>query len=244
VDARIRHLGKPPIVEAVIHWQARGERPFDLEGWKEALTKQLPGYGSPEPIQQFEAMMFFQEDASSSSHKRRVEGLRYTSDDKRQIVQFKRDGVVFSRLEPYENWEQLLSAASPVWQVFLQFAAPREVDRLGVRFINRLPGVKPDGLDRVFREPLTCPANLPLSEFVYQSTFRVPEEPLAIRVIKLLQPIVASDVSDLFIDCDVFTTKPMPCDPRSTSDALARMRMLKNLIFFSLLTDEKLRSFE
>lgn len=246
LDGRIRHLGNPPIVEAVIHWQARAEDAFDLEKWRESLGIQMTGYGAPEPIQQFEAMVFFQDDTSSSSHKQRVDGIRFTSDDKRHITQFKRDGVVFSRLKPYVDWEQFTGEALRVWKVFVDFAAPAEIQRLGVRFINHLPAVEAHSLGRILIDPPTCPANLPLNEFVYQSTFRVPGRPFGVRVIKLLQPGTQypAEASGLFLDCDVYSTKPVECEPEAVTDALAEMRQLKNRIFFSLLTDEAIREFE
>ncbi len=245
-DETFPHLAKPPIVEAVIHWQARAERPFDLEEWMAALSTSMTGYGVPEPIRQFEAMMFVQGDAYSSSHKQHVDGFRFASDDNLQIAQIKRDGVVFSRLKPYQDWEQFTGEALRIWQIFLDFAAPIEIERLGVRFINHLPSVGAKSLEQVLQDPPNRPANLPLEEFVYQSIFRVPEQPFAIRVIKLMPPQVpsSSESAGLFLDCEVYSTKPLTCDPEAVNNALTNMRSLKNRIFFTLLTDEAIRDFE
>ena len=83
-------------------------------------------------------------------------------------------------------------------------------------------------------------------DFVYQSTFAVPDRPFAIRVIKLMQPSVPNspEGSGLFLDCDVYTTKPLPCEEKEMINTLAAMRRLKNSIFFSLLTTETLKNFE
>lgn len=239
------HLANPPIVEAVVQWQARAERPFDLEVWKSAFAASMTGYGAPEPIRQIEAMMLVQGDGASSSHKHLVEGLRFTSDDNLNIAQIKRDGVVFSRLKPYQDWEQFTGEALRIWHIFLDFAAPIEIERLGVRFINHLPSVGAKSLERVLQDPPNRPANLPLEEFVYQSIFRIPEQPFAIRVIKLMQTQVpnSSESPGLFLDCEVYTTKPLTCDPEAVDNALTNMRSLKNRIFFTLLTDEAIRDF-
>lgn len=241
-----QHLSNPPIVEAVIHWQARAQKPFEEIGWKSALTEKLPEYRSCEPMHRFEAMMTLEGDGPKFESQQGLDGLRLTSDDKLQIVQFKRDGVVFSRLHPYQDWEQFSNAALKTWRAFVEIAEPVEIHRLGVRFINRIASAKPDGLKPVLREPPTCPANLPLIDFVYQSTFAVPDRPFAIRVIKLMQPSVPNspEGSGLFLDCDVYTTKPLPCEEQEMINTLAAMRRLKNSIFFSLLTTETLKNFE
>ena len=247
VDEKIRPLGNPPIVEAAIHWQARARKPFDLEGWKSGLSERLVGYGTPETIHQLQAMLLFQADepAVSADSKQFVDGLRFTSDDKLHIAQIKRDGVVFSRLKPYENWERFTEAALRIWRIYLDFALPDDIQRLGVRFINQIPLAGFDSLGRVLDAPPTCPANLPLNEFVYQSTFLVPNQPYAIRVIKLMQPQArgGEKAPGLFVDCDVYSTKPISREPKAIDEALADMRLLKNRIFFSLLTEDILKQF-
>ncbi len=67
-------------------------------------------------------------------------------------------------------------------------AAPLEIQRLGLRYINQIPIKGAESLGEVLREPPTCPSNLPLNDFVYQSTFTVPNHPFGIRVIKVMQP--------------------------------------------------------
>src|SRR6266540_4699021 len=92
------HLSNPPIVEAVIHWQARAQKPLEEIGLKVLLAEKLPTYRSCEPIQRFEAMMTMtiQEDAPSVQSRQGWDGLRLTSEDKLHIIQFTRDDVAFS----------------------------------------------------------------------------------------------------------------------------------------------------
>ena len=115
-----------------------------------------------------------------------------------------------------------------------------------IRFINHIPSASPETLAEILRDPPTCPSNLPLSDFVYQSTFTVPNEPFGIRIIKVMQPSVQGmpQSSGLFLDCDVFSTKSISCERSEMDDALVKMRWLKNKIFFSLLTDQTVQSFK
>jgi uncharacterized protein (TIGR04255 family) len=239
-------LKRAPIVEAVIHWQARALNSFEPEPLLAALTQKLPEYPSREPLQhvEFMAMVSGEETAPVLRHERGWQGFRLKSDDGRYVVQFKRDGIVFSRTQPYQHWEPFAASAKRVWKVFLELAAPVEVQRLGVRFINHFEGATAETLGEFLRDPPSCPSNLPLKEFVYQSTFEVPGHPFGVRVIKLLQPSIPGQPqsSGLFLDDDVFTTKAMTNDDEEIDTALARMRWLKNKVFYSLLADRTIQS--
>lgn len=132
-------LARPPIVEAVIHWQARAQNPLEQDALKQTLATRLPNYPQSAAMQGFGllATVSAKDETSVVQHKRRgFLGLRLTSEDARYIVQFLREGLTFSRTKPYEHWESFADAAKQAWQAFLDIAAPVETQRLGVRFIN------------------------------------------------------------------------------------------------------------
>lgn len=240
-------LARAPIVEAVIYWRARPQSAFDSNTLDKILAERLPQYSTREPLHQMKlmAMVSEKDDSSVVQHKRGWEGIRLKSSDGRYVVQFKRDGLVFSRTQNYDHWEPFLAAAKEAWQVYFDIAAPVEVQRLGVRFINQIPAATAENLAGFLREPPTCPSNLPLKEFVYQSTFDVPGHPFGIRVIKVMQPPMpdVQQSSGLFLDIDVFAAKAIPNEPRALDDALGQMRWLKNKVFFTLLTEAAVQSF-
>jgi uncharacterized protein (TIGR04255 family) len=243
------HLSHPPIVEAAIHWQARAQIPLEPEVLRSVLAQKLPEFRSCEPLHHIEMMATMSNEEGAIpqiQHLKGWYGYRLTSGDRRYIVQFTRDGVVFSRTQGYEDWERFTAAAKPVWLTFVEIAAPVEIQRLGVRFINQLPAATLATLEQFLCEPPTCPQNLSLKEFVYQSTFMVLDHPYEIRVIKMVQPSLPGlpQSSGLFLDCDVFTTKPIACDEPVVDGALAKMRWLKNKIFFTLLTDQAVQSLQ
>ncbi len=241
-------LSRPPIVEAVIHWQARAQNPLEQDALKQTLATRLPNYPQSISMQGFGLMatVSAKEETSVVQHKNRgFLGLRLTSEDGRYVVQFLRDGLTFSRTKPYEHWEPFAAAAKQAWQAFLDIAAPMETQRLGVRFINHIATATPTTLRDYLRDPPTCPSNMPLEEFVYQSTFSVPGHPFGIRVIKVMQPSMPElqQSSGLFLDIDVYSTSAIPNEPGALEHALTRMRSLKNKVFFSLLTDSAIESF-
>jgi uncharacterized protein (TIGR04255 family) len=241
-------LSRAPIVEAIIHWQARAQNALEPDALKQTLATRLPNYPQSAAMQRIGLMARLSpadEPPVVQHQKKGFVGLRLTSKDGCYIVQFVRDGLVFSRTKPYEHWEPFVDAAKQAWQVFVDLAAPVETQRLGVRFINHIAGATPATLRDYLRDPPTCPSNLPLEEFVYQSTFSVPGHPFGIRVIKVMQPSMPElqQSSGLFLDIDVFSTTAIPDEPGPLDQALTQMRWLKNKVFFSLLTDAAVKSF-
>lgn len=239
-------LSRPPIVEAVIHWQARAQKPLEPDTLRAALAELLPMYPRSEPMQEFGLLATLSaEDTGVAHQKKEFLGLRMTSDDGCYTVQFLRNGLVFSRTKSYQHWETFASAAKQAWQAFAEIASPVEIQRLGVRFINHIAVATPETLHEFLLEPPTCPSDLPLMEFVYQSTFAVPAHPFAVRVIKVMQPPTPElrQSSGLFLDIDVFSTKAIPNEPAALDAALAQMRRLKNMVFFALLTEKAVRTF-
>lgn len=230
-------LANSPIVEAVIHWQARSQHPFVPDSLRQELAAKLPEFPKCDPIQRFEpnALVSGKLDVEPQFRQQQAwNGFRLTSADGGYVAQFTRDGLVFSRTEPYEHWGPFTTEAKRAWQVYREVAAPSEIQRLGVRFINHLKAATLENLADFLREPPTCPSNLPLKEFVHQSTFSVPDYPFGVRVIKVMQSTGVLQSSGLFLDCEVFTTKPLETD-HEMEEALVKMRWLKNKVFFTLL---------
>ena len=245
------HLARAPIVEAVIHWQALAQRWPEKEDLKQELARRFPDYTTMRPQHEFrhhvELAVGAPDDERSKSSVA-WQGFRLTSNDERYVVQFLRGGVVFSRLAPYEDWSRFEAAAWPCWQAFLELCAPAGVQRIGVRFINRM--ALPQR-----RKPSDYLANMPKppkgsslqsESFLYQERYRVPETPYAVNVVRTQQP--SSDTRDeeraVILDIDVSVEQPAGLDAEAMHARLAEMRELKNEVFFRSITAKAVREFQ
>ena len=134
------HLEHAPIVEAIIEIRVRVESPWEESALREQLKAKLPSY--PKVISQsefrHELKMKTGQPPEQSFHDLGWKGLRLQSADDRYIAQFNREGFIFSRLQPYESWDQFKEEAMRLWNVYAELAKSLEVQRLGVRFINRI----------------------------------------------------------------------------------------------------------
>jgi uncharacterized protein (TIGR04255 family) len=240
------HLNRAPIVEAVVHWQARAERAWNPLDLRRLLADQFPDY--PEPKSQHEVALEATLDASETATRtqNRWQGFRLVSADERQIVQFTRNGLVFSRLQPYEDWQTFSQEAIRFWTTFAAVSGCSEIQRLGVRYINRISIRRADDAGTVLRELPSCLKllHLPVDGFFNQITLVVPESPFKMTVTEAIQLPARAAQSDLglILDIDVFTAGPVPADS-DVQQLLTPMRWLKDKAFFSLLTTEAIRSF-
>lgn len=241
------HLSDAPIVEAVIHWQARAEKDWNPTQLRSELAAWFPEYPDTKPQQQLHVETRLKDDeVATRVHRDRLKGLRLTSADGLQIVQFTRDGIMFSRLRPYEDWERFSAEALRFWNAFQQLAGCSEVQRLEVRFINRVDLRPGESVSTYLRSPPKClePLGLDADDFLHQSTYSVPESSFRINVIQAVQRSGPSPVSGLalIVDVDVFTTRPLAPD-QEIGLSLTQMRWLKDKAFFSLFTDAALTNF-
>ena len=241
------HLPAAPVVEAVLHWHARAGKTIPAEELKKLLAERLPEYPECQPQHQLELQAQFGADGSSTPVRPEAwHGFRLTSSDRLQIVELTRDGIVFSRLAPYENWDAFAAAGQHLWRMFVELAEPSEVQRLGVRFINRILPVELADVGRHLASPPKClePLGLPMNGFLYQSLHDVPDEPFQINIVQTLQPPAPPKAGGfgLILDIDVFTTRAFPPVDEILQDHLAKMRWLKNKAFFSLMSKSAIRS--
>lgn len=243
------HLPGAPIVEAVIQWVARAGKAFESEKLQKQLADRLPSYPLCRPQNKLELEAQLAADGSSTQIRRDTwQGFRLTSQDERYIVQFTRDGLVFSRLAPYQDWNAFSTEALRLWNLFVELAQPSEIQRLGVRFINRIADLKMKQVGQYLaRRPKALePLGLPMQGFLYQSKHEVPGHPFQINVIQTVQPAEPPDAErfGLILDIDVFTPRPIRPADEVVQDALPKMRWLKNKAFFALVSPRAIEAFK
>ena len=224
LDETFPHLAKAPIAEAVIQWQAWNSGTLVPEELGRQLAEQLPDFP----------------DCQAENVGQDIwRGFRGMSADKLRVFQFSGGGVVFRRLKPYATWEPFAADAMRLWQVFLAIAQPVEIERLAVRFTNRIAPIATSDLTTYLKQvPTTLDGlGLPISSFFWHSSHPVPGHPFHVNVMQAIQPSKGPQGNEpgLVLDIDVSSTQPFPPTAELVDNHLAKMRWLKNKVFFSLL---------
>src|SRR5262249_29721575 len=186
------NLPRAPIVEAVIEIRARATKPFEESSLRSVLEPRMAGYGFLDSLREFYSEVKLEGGKPAIQNVRDVgwKGVRFRSSDEKHIVQFNRDSFVFSRLEPYLTWDQLFAESQRLWEIFREVAQPPDIQRIGLRYINRIK-LPPGELrfeDFIQPAPSTPrELNLPFDGFMHHDTLAVPEHPFAINVIRTIQ---------------------------------------------------------
>jgi uncharacterized protein (TIGR04255 family) len=253
LQEKFGHLSRAPITEAVIEVRARVEVPWNEQEIAPQYIQKLPDYPERSSERGMEQRLDFRPGLGVVADVKQGfdfywNGLRFRAADKPQIVQLFRDLFSFTRLSPYENWEAFSEEAIRLLAIHQEVARPSMVQRLGVRFINRIeisPGIR-------FEDYFTAPPRemsglrLPFAGFFHNDTLAVSGHSYLINLIRTMQ--VPQDTlrerPALFLDIDVFTLEPFALELRLLEQHLKNMRWLKNKIFFGNLTESALQKYQ
>lgn len=239
------HLPAAPIEEAVIHWRARAAANIEPETWLERLKSRIPEYPNVQRQQEIGVDAEFRPEGSTLQQHQRWHGYRFESVDHGYVASFSRDGLVVSRLRPYENWEKFEAEATRLWEIYRELGSPDEIQRMGVRFINLIAPIQPEQVSNLLVAPPRGPNGfvLPVNGFLHQTKFEIPGGSYRLNAIQTLQPPCPPERESfaLIVDFDVGTTRPMPFEDIEIS--LLEMRWVKNKAFFSFMSQAALEHF-
>ena len=234
-------LSHAPIVEAVLAVSARAEMPWEESYILEQIKKDLPEYPVVQSAQEIQHKITIAPDVPSQQATQVIgwRGLRCESADKRQIVQFNRDFFSFSRLKPYRNWDSFFQEGMRLWTKYRALANPTEIQRIGLRFINKIKlPQQPIELDDYLECSPKTPKGLdvPLEGFLHHNILAIPGHPYNVNVIQTVQPAPEMEWG-IILDIDVFTNEPI-LNIGSIEEHLVRMRWIKNKVFFGSITNK------
>ncbi len=231
-------LQNAPIVEAVIQWQVTPSANVTQDELKSALESQF-GHYTLSAQHRVETGFSGPPDAIEMHHRSQWDGYRLTSTDEKYVCQWKPNTLAFSRLAPYENWQNLMMEVKPFWESFVELTATTTVERIGVRFISQIAikrGERVSDFVQNIKPPLKG-IGLRSESFLYQDTIPVESYPYKIRLVRAIQPAhpPLSTESSLIVDIDVFTVEPTSLN--QLQFRLEEMRFLKNEVFFAFMKD-------
>lgn len=233
-------LTRAPIVEAVIGVTARAEIAWDEAVVSEQFKQCLPEYPGIQSQNSVRHEFKLAADAQVEQSVQEMEwrGLRCESADKRHIAQFYRDEFIFSRLKPYQSWERFHQEGLRLWSLYNKVAQPTEIQRIGLRFINRIEFSQDEvELGDFLENPPKTPRGMevPFEGFLHHNTLAVPGHSYGINVIQTVQPSQGIEGWGVILDIDVFTTAPI-ANRDTLEQHLEKMRWLKNKVFFGSIT--------
>ena len=135
------NFSNAPITEAILDIKAKLPDGVGLNIFNEFQENIKDRYKDRKTKHSFEAEFRFspgKDEATPIIPKEKIEGYLFHSNNENKIVQAKLDGFTFNKLKPYENWEKFHSEARELWELFSKIVKPISVDRIALRYINRI----------------------------------------------------------------------------------------------------------
>lgn len=250
------HLSKAPIYEATIELRVVGvSRDSDdaVEAFRVEVANDFPHH---RPIRfiapQFKLNLAQADGEFETTHvERGMIGVRMESPDRNYIVHAKKDGLMVSRMAPYTSWDELMAHVRTLWPIYCRHLAPKEVRRIGARYINHLPlpQVEVCDLDQIFTKGPQIPSALPqdLTEYAIRFVLQMPEHKAGVAMTQGigLPPPSGAPGHSASLDIDAFTMgEPLAADSSELWDRLEHLHTVKNKSFFASLQERYWRQFE
>ena len=226
---------KPPIKEAVFDLQTRYEKDFNKKLFEDFLKK-IPEYSNYDPLRNINI------NTDDMTKEVEIIGYRCISKDKKQIVQFKKNGFSFSRLEIYDGWEKNYKEVLNLWKKYCEVVEPSAITRVAIRFINKfkIPDIftKPEEYFETYIQ-----YDKSISPVWNQMSHRVIlSHPHGIASHIVFDNIVnkQNQFVDVLFDIDVFSDNLglLPSNSPILENTFNQLREIKNNIFEKSITDK------
>jgi uncharacterized protein (TIGR04255 family) len=243
--ARVRHLNNAPIVEAMIDFRVRLPRGFDAEKFlslkKEIQDKyhKIEKGGITGSIEIKDGKPRIRGRATKE-----LVGYRFTSEDGKEVAQFRLNGLTFSRLHPYTKWEEVLDEARRLWGLYKLEASPEVLERIAVHYINRLDFALPLDYDKCLTAGPRLPKHLPQSLSQFLIRLVVHEDDLAAGIIQASTGSEEEGKTSIIIDIEAYKASTGGINDEEIWSNFERLRKLKNRIFFGLINEETARLYQ
>lgn len=237
--AEITHLENPPITEALIDIRVKLPNNFDVSIFDSLNENELEGFPLKDKQSEYSANLKIRQDEPSiNTRSKGTRGFIYKTEDKKNMVQFRRDGFTFNRLKPYTNWEDIIEYAQKLWHIYVVKSNPLKVTRIATRFINQVKLPLPIN---DFSEYMTAPPQNPstddqISGYLNRIKLFDRNNEIGTNLIQTLEKGTDESVITLLLDIDSFIRKPF--DPKDADiwRQFEKLRIKKNQLFYSSLT--------
>jgi uncharacterized protein (TIGR04255 family) len=232
-----QHFDKAPIVEAIIGVELAEMLGDDsLNALKEFGVQLQPSYPTSEDMRlgEYEFRLGSQPKQTDTHI-----GFFFKSGDGRQVVHARRNGFGFSRLAPYQNWDQFFEEAKRTWSLYRRAIGPSSLSRWTVRYINKLVWPEGERMGKYLRIYPQIPDDLPqeIQGCFMRLEFPVPApQGLLTQQLILLPPEQAGRVA--FMLDNEFTFSAIGLRDSTLWDQIHSARDIKNSFFVNSITDE------
>lgn len=236
------HYTHPPITEAVI--ELRLKNSIDQESLEKIATKLNKKFY---PDKKVKIEINFNVEIGNtitdkSSAQLTPQGFRLSSADQADVVIISSQSFIVSRLAPYPGWDFLFEKFNSAWKIWRGVTGIQEIDRIGLRYINRIDIPNSGASNMDLEEFLNFNPNncffpsIPMSDYLIQVTKETQNPLWTATVISTRHPPALLEAVSLILDIDIYRTQEIPIKDSDLYKILIEARDIKNSIFTQCIT--------
>jgi len=165
---------------------------------------------------------------------------RLSSHDEADVLVVSAQALTWSRLAPYEGWENLFNRVERELREAVAVSGYRKIARIGVRYVNRLD-VPFTGPSVLYEDYLTINLTIPEAWPAIENYAWRFERQFGSLYAIVQSAIIAPEIPNtgaFLLDIDVVDQHNPPAKLEDVLTRLQEMRQLKNEIFESSITDK------
>lgn len=231
------HYEHAPITEAMLEIGVGLEEGFELAALATAFDSN-PDF-TRQALQVGFRATFTSGNAAGASAIQEPHGFGFVSKDGRRFAQATLNSFSFSWLAPYSDWGEFQQQAKGLWEAYRVAASPTSIQRMSLRYINRLE-LPERNLNRYLRLPLLVPDVGPLAQadaMVAQIRVPWPDDGATLAVTEAV-PTLEGEKATVILDIAIFREGEAQGTDEDLWKAVDRFHEIKNEVFEALITDD------
>jgi uncharacterized protein (TIGR04255 family) len=242
-----RRLKNPPIVEALIDFRVRLRDSVDGKSLGNVSSEFKKNFPVAQLVRQHAFELKFEpgQAPNQGAPVETLAGVRFDSEAKDRVAIFTLDGFTFSHVKNYSDWGALKADARSAWAEFSELAQPKEIVRVGMRYINRLQFDTSLQIREILTAAPSLPPDLPqiMGPFQSRVLFPLPDKMGQGSLTHVLDQSITNEVS-VILDIDIFQENTnFDASGDEAWDLLDKFREQKNNVFFASVTEKALEKY-
>jgi uncharacterized protein (TIGR04255 family) len=234
-----RYYSKAPITEAIIDFRVVLSSDSTLANLCDLFPQLATDYPRQENSVIVESQITGGASVGAFANQTQV-GYVYSSDDHKQILNAGLGGFTFSRLAPYDCWENFRDEAQRLWDIYDQAVRVEQVHRIAVRYVNRLDIPLPfDDFKDFLRTVPEVSSDLPQGLSGYFMQLQMPQVDVGAMAIisQAMMPPQVPDCVSVILDIDIFQEQ-LTFSGSNFWESLERLHAQLDVVFEACITDK------
>ncbi|MDO9319334.1 MAG: TIGR04255 family protein [Gammaproteobacteria bacterium] len=246
-EDNIPHLNDAPVSEAILQIRFDSEEDFEIErlsAAREILSSKFPNFKEKYSTQMSLRFDEAGDQMPTTTAEKDLAGYMAYNDEGTLRVVFEANSFTFSMLPPYSNWLSFKKEAESIWDRCKALYPKVKFTRAALRYINEISIPLDENGLLEFDDYLTTPPKFPeqMGESIegFFSRIVIVLESIKIKVIAIqsFSEVDPSGFVKVILDNDVYREEINDFTERDLWDLFDTLRDVKNIIFFSSLTEK------